>query len=149
MRSLVDLYVDGRLVDEQVNNTIDPSFDDQVFDLRFGVDRNLKRYFHGAIADIRIFDRALTPDEIMNYYLENGWQPSASSATLHKVETLPKWFGHPHARVERKSISLVDRQHDSLLDFRDRVGRLLGEEYDVNGCTLSTPLTSRSDPDRH
>ncbi len=30
-------------------------------------------FFHGAIDDIRIYDRALSSNDIQNLYQENGW----------------------------------------------------------------------------
>jgi len=62
--SVMQLYVDGVLQGEMdggpanVNN----------FALRLGSRSNNDKYYRGAIDDVLIFDRALTPDEIATYF---------------------------------------------------------------------------------
>ena len=40
----------------------------------------LTQHWQGALDDVRIYDRALTPDEIQQLYHEGGWSPASSLA---------------------------------------------------------------------
>lgn len=71
------MYVDGVLVSQwqQVypyRGTYSVSRHDPT-PLFIGKERNSVRYFTGAIDDVRLFDRVLTPAEMMQLYRENGW----------------------------------------------------------------------------
>jgi hypothetical protein len=68
-------YTNGQLVDWL---TWPGALSDADRPLVFG--QFLTQHWQGALDDVRIYDRALTPDEIQQLYHEGGWSPASSLA---------------------------------------------------------------------
>jgi hypothetical protein len=61
----VSIYADGNLERSEIKPSLGLFFD-TTEPLHIGVERNTVNYFTGAIDDIRIFNRALTPGEVLD-----------------------------------------------------------------------------------
>ncbi len=70
-------YVDGELIGETIAPAIDPNDPPSQNPLMFGRERNQKQYLTGWLDDIRIFDRALSQAEVMDFYTEGDWPNNA------------------------------------------------------------------------
>jgi len=68
---VLELFINGELVKSSAMNVQAPYFgDDFIGNIGRRVDGT--QYFYGAMDDIRIFERMLEPDEIMEAYLQEG-----------------------------------------------------------------------------
>ncbi|MHA2101440.1 MAG: LamG domain-containing protein, partial [Candidatus Kariarchaeaceae archaeon] len=67
------LYINGILQDDIDNTSTEPMAVRAEYSAigRWGNSDN--RYFHGKIDDVRIYDKALTEEEVLSLYHENGW----------------------------------------------------------------------------
>ena len=61
-KTTVTHYRDGRPLRAQ---TLDEGFDSGGYDLKLGTDGGIHR-LHGALDEVKIWDRGLTPEEIRN-----------------------------------------------------------------------------------
>jgi N-acetylneuraminic acid mutarotase len=77
------LYVDGFLV-HSVNGSVGGG-DQYDADLTIGRFFNLGTSFQGAIDDVRLFNRALSPVEIQSLYGEGGWQGEQANYNLSAI----------------------------------------------------------------
>jgi hypothetical protein len=69
--SILKLYINGELVASSNENVQAPFFGAEFFG-NIGRRVNGTQYFFGAMDDIRIFERILKPEEIMESYLQQG-----------------------------------------------------------------------------
>lgn len=80
------LYIDGELVAENNNPGLSQAFGVQGKKGQFTIgspsDRSIFSTFEGAIDDIRIYDRALSPSEVSLLYRENNWPTSRPDTTI-------------------------------------------------------------------
>jgi len=66
----LQLYLDNELNYEYVNDTVDRLNLSSTATLKFGVERLFSYYFQGRIDDIRIYDRAISSQEVQALYNE-------------------------------------------------------------------------------
>lgn len=111
--SFMGIYLDGTL-DNSTNsaqNTIAHTSEE----LRIGGGLNSEGWVHGAIDDIRIYNRKLTETEIEALYLEGGYEPAGQlSGTLNSgtgpIEdgTVELWDDYPDGSIIAQETSGVD-----------------------------------------
>ncbi|MDQ0111864.1 LamG-like jellyroll fold domain-containing protein [Paenibacillus harenae] len=68
------MYRNGLLVSEE-RGRLKPDGEEPLYIGRKSTDEPYF-FFQGKIDDIRIYDRPLTPDEVSELFLENGWEPA-------------------------------------------------------------------------
>ncbi len=66
---VAQLYVDGRLDGQAADPSVDLTFENSE-PLYIGVERNRKDFFTGSIDDVRIYNYALAPSDIVSLFLE-------------------------------------------------------------------------------
>ncbi len=135
------LYVDGQLetissfVDEPINTGLTE-------DVQIGVyfAANFPRYFQGSIDDVRIYDRALTPDEIsllaqdVSWGQKELWRPSAiRGGTPGRNETPLEQLPLPGAVVINEVLS---HSHAGLPDWIE-LHNTTNENISIGGWFIS------------
>lgn len=79
----IKMYVNGALASSTTNGTINSSINPNTADLTIGTFPGLPRYFHGAMDEVKLFDRALGADEIKaEYNAQNVGVPTGLSLGL-------------------------------------------------------------------
>lgn len=81
---VLELFINGELVKSSDVNVQAPYFGDD-FIGNIGRRVNGTQYFYGAMDDIRIFERMLEPDEIMEAYLQEGIPEPLVDAGLDQI----------------------------------------------------------------
>ncbi len=80
------LYLDGQLVAENLNPGLSQAHGVQgkngAFTIGSPTDRSIFSTFEGAIDDIRIYDRTLSPSEVTLLYSENNWPASRPDTAI-------------------------------------------------------------------
>ncbi|PYI56922.1 LamG-like jellyroll fold domain-containing protein [Paenibacillus flagellatus] len=104
------LYINGELHDTQAG-TFRPHPEEPIFIGKKNTAE--KRFlFHGVIDDIRLYNRALTDQDITALYTENGY--AASSDTRIKPANEPKAETGTTAKVESREFTAIGIRHGGL-----------------------------------
>ncbi|MBB6670408.1 LamG domain-containing protein [Cohnella nanjingensis] len=92
------LYVNGVLQDVQTGS-FEPNFEEPIYIGKKNSDEK-RFWFHGVLDDIRIYDRSLTDDEVLELYAEQGYtgdpeRTPAPPRTVRKAAAAKKWMNKP------------------------------------------------------
>jgi hypothetical protein len=92
------LYVNGELQNVQTGS-FGPNVEEPIYIGKKNTDEK-RFWFHGVLDDIRIYDRALSDNEVLELYAEHGyagdpgWMPTPPR-TVRKAAAAKKWINKP------------------------------------------------------
>ncbi|MEM7476504.1 MAG: LamG-like jellyroll fold domain-containing protein [Planctomycetota bacterium] len=127
----ISIYVDGAL---DARATSSPNISVNDYAVLIGANAQVQdRRFHGLIDDVRIYDRALSVDEVRSLVKSAGVEPSPTSEPI--TVTLPSLPGKFQKIFDGKTLEGWNALDMSYWSVRD--GAITGESTDKHPCKLN------------
>ena len=144
----ITIYLDGN---EDINgsNTALDDIDTSTSKLHIG-GREKSNSFNGTIDEVRIYNRALTPEEIYQHYI--GWLANRTvnypdgTTRVHKIVELNDFKEITGAAVQALSYNLSDTDWSGQLDYDQRLLRVSYESSDTEAPTYSNVGINETEP---